>query len=145
MGYIPPDAKWYIAELVEEITIEGDMRNVVHKNLVLIRADSPDEAYDKAIELGKQSELSYENPAGRLVKTRFWGLGELTAIQDDLADGAELLYEEKVGVPRDQIEKEMPAKEELAVFRPFGLSEKPDYTCKDIVDEAKRLIKKDGG
>ena len=139
MGYIPPDAKWYIAELVEEITIEGEARNVVHKNLVLIRADSSDEAYDKAIQLGKQGELSYQNPAGRSVKTRFWGLGELAVIYDELADGAELLYEEKVGVPSDQIEKEISAKEELAVFRPFESREKPDYTSKDIVDEAKRL------
>jgi Domain of unknown function (DUF4288) len=139
MGYIPADAKWYIAELVEEITIEGEARNVVHKNLVLIRADSSEEAYDKAIQLGKQSELSYENPAGRLVKTRFWGLGELAVIYDELAHGAELLYEEKVGVPSDQIEKEIRAKQELAVFRPFESSEKPDYTSKDIVDEAKRL------
>ena len=141
MGYIPPDAKWYIAELVEEITIEGEARNVVHKNLVLIRADSSDEAYDKAIQLGKQGELSYQNPAGRSVKTRFWGLGELAVIYDELADGAELLYEEKVGVPSDQIEKEISAEEELAVFRPFESREEPDYTSKDIVDEAKRLSK----
>jgi hypothetical protein len=52
MGYIPEDAKWYLAEIVEEITVEEDSRNVVHRNLHLIRADSPEEAYRKAIELG---------------------------------------------------------------------------------------------
>ena len=36
MAYIPTDAKWYVAELIEQITIEGDSRSVVHKNLVLI-------------------------------------------------------------------------------------------------------------
>jgi hypothetical protein len=41
MAYIPKDAKWYIAELVMEFQIEGESRNVVHVNIVLIRADSP--------------------------------------------------------------------------------------------------------
>ena len=126
MGYIPPDAKWYVAELVVEITVEGDGRNVVHKNLMLIRADSPEEAYRKAVALGNQAEVSYQNPSGMLVKTRFWGLSELAVIHDELADGAELLYEERVGIPSDQIEKEMPAKEQLAVFRPFEPGEKQD-------------------
>ncbi len=42
MGYIPEDAKWYIAELVMEFQIESDSRNVVHVTIVLIRADSPE-------------------------------------------------------------------------------------------------------
>jgi len=32
MAYIPTDAQWYVAEIVEQITVEGDSRNVVHKN-----------------------------------------------------------------------------------------------------------------
>ena len=40
MAYIPEDAKWYLADIVLEITIEDDPRNVVHTNLVLISADS---------------------------------------------------------------------------------------------------------
>ena len=32
MGYVPDDAKWWIAEIVEEITVEDDARNVVHIN-----------------------------------------------------------------------------------------------------------------
>src|SRR5437762_11462660 len=59
MAYIPENAKWYIATLIEEITVQGDARNVVHKNLVLVRADSPGEAYEKAQLLGKQAEASY--------------------------------------------------------------------------------------
>jgi hypothetical protein len=40
MGYIPTDAKWYLADIVMEITIQGDSRNVVHVNTTLVRADS---------------------------------------------------------------------------------------------------------
>lgn len=40
MAYIPENAKWYLAAVVEEITVEGDERKVVHKNYVLIRGNS---------------------------------------------------------------------------------------------------------
>jgi hypothetical protein len=48
MAYIPDDAKWYIAEIIMECQIEDDPRNVVHINIVLVRADSPEEAFEKA-------------------------------------------------------------------------------------------------
>jgi hypothetical protein len=54
MGFIPKDPKWYLADIVEEIRVAGDWRNVVHTNLILVRADSPDEAYEKAMALGNR-------------------------------------------------------------------------------------------
>ncbi|MGB3691330.1 MAG: DUF4288 domain-containing protein [Spirulinaceae cyanobacterium] len=48
MTYIPQDAKWYLAELIMECKIEGDSRNVIHVNITLVRADSPEEAFSKA-------------------------------------------------------------------------------------------------
>jgi hypothetical protein len=36
-----PDAEWYLAEIVEEFRIAGETQNIVHTNLVLVRADSP--------------------------------------------------------------------------------------------------------
>ena len=98
MGYIPKDAKWYLARLVQEITVEGDPRNVVHTNLVLVRADSPEEAYQKAIELGAQGEIAYESPQGRKVTTTFRGLNDLGVIHDPLEHGAELEYAEQVNM-----------------------------------------------
>ena len=71
MGYIPKGAKWYLADIVQQITVEGDPRNVVHKNLVLIRADSPEEAYEKAMDLGVAGEASWENIDGNRVTFRF--------------------------------------------------------------------------
>jgi len=38
MGFIPKDAKWYLAHIVEEIRVEGDHRNVVHTNQILVRS-----------------------------------------------------------------------------------------------------------
>lgn len=45
MVHVPQDAKWYVAELIEEIAVEGDTRTIVHKNLVLIESGSPEEAF----------------------------------------------------------------------------------------------------
>ena len=73
MAYIPRNAQWYVAEIVEEIQVEGDDRNVVHCNLVLIDASSPEDAYTRAQELGKLGENTYNNPEGRVVVARFRG------------------------------------------------------------------------
>jgi hypothetical protein len=130
MTYIPTGAKWYIAGLVEEITVEGASQNIVHKNLVLVRADSPEKAYEEAVEMGQQRQVSYENPAGKEVRITFRGLSELNVIHDDLDHGAELLYWEKGGVSNSKIEEWILPKEKLSVFRPTMRSSLPDYSCK---------------
>ena len=141
MSYIPADAAWYIAELLEEITVESDPRNVVHRNFVLIRADSPDEAYDKALALGRQSEISYQNPEGKQVHIAFRGLSELNVIHDDLKHGAEIFYEETIRVPKHEIEKWILPKDQLAVFRDIEPAQGPNYSCKEIMEDLHRAIK----
>jgi hypothetical protein len=73
MGYVPESAKWYLAEIIEHITVEGDPRNVIHTNLVLVRADSPEEAHQKPLFWGLLAKVSYENPDGKCVTCRFRG------------------------------------------------------------------------
>jgi len=127
MGYIPSDAKWYLAQLVEEITVEGDPRNVVHTNTVLVRADSPDEAYAKALDLGARYEMSYENPHGQRVSTAFRGLRDLSVIHGPLEHGAELEFSEHVNMDQAQLEKWVSRKEDLSIFAPIKRREGPDY------------------
>lgn len=143
MAYIPINAKWYVAELVEEITVEGESANVVHKNLVLIRADSADEAYEKAQARGREAEDSYANPAGQQVCVRFRGITELNVVHDELEDGAELLYEEHVGVDSAEIQKWIPTKHQLAIFRQTERRKSPDYSAAEIVEDAERLLADD--
>jgi Domain of unknown function (DUF4288) len=144
MTYIPHGAQWYIAEIIEEIVVEGDSRNVVHKNLVLIRSDSPDDAYAKALEIGHQGEGSYTNPSGRLVSTRFRCLGHLDVIHDSLEHGAELLYERKTAVPEEEIQKWLLTREQLPLFRESQPPpDYPDYGSKDILEEAKAIADSD--
>lgn len=143
MAYIPHGARWYLATIIEEITVDGDSRNVVHKNHVLIRGDSPENAYDKAHELGRNSEISYENPKGRLVRIRFKGLSELHVIYDELDHGAELYYEELTNLSQAQIEALCRPKAELAVFQPISPSLGPDYRSREIVEKAEDILKSD--
>src|ERR1700751_1591078 len=49
--------RWYIAELTEEVTLEGDPTNVVHKKTRVIFADSPQDAYEKALTMITEHEI----------------------------------------------------------------------------------------
>lgn len=140
MGYIPKDAKWWIADLIEEITVRGNSRNVVHCNTILVRADSPEEAYKKALRLGREGNISYENVARQEVRIRFRGIAHPDAIHDKLEHGAELSYSERVGVSRKQIQRLVKRKRELEAFRPYRFHprRRPDYGARDIMEEVNR-------
>ena len=119
---------WYLADVVLEVSIEDDPRNVVHVNTMLIEADSPETAYVKAITLGQVSEQEYLNTADKIVRIQFRGLRELSVVPDELQDGAELSYEESVGVPPEQLRQWALPKEQLRVFAPTrDRSGSPNY------------------
>ncbi|MGB8772166.1 MAG: DUF4288 domain-containing protein [Candidatus Korobacteraceae bacterium] len=132
-------AEWHIAELVLKITVEGDERNLVQKNLMLIKANSPADAYDKAIILGNEHAMSYQNPHGKQVHIQFIGLSRLNAVYDRLEDGAELLYEEYVGVSDEQIRELVVPKHLLEPFRNVE-SSRPDYSSAEVLREASKLV-----
>lgn len=142
MAYVPKDARWYLATLIEEITVEGEALSVVHKNLTLVRADSPEQAYERAVLLGAQSEGSYENPQGNRVEIKFRGLNNLSVIHEELEHGAELYYDESIGLAEDKIRALIRRKEELSVFQPITPTRGPDYSSREVLEEATRLIKK---
>jgi hypothetical protein len=138
LAHIPKDAKWYLADIVLQITVEGDARSVVHTNLVLIRADSPEEAYRKATELGSESNRSYENPTGQLVRVSYRGLHDLSVIHEELEHGAELSFTERVGMDEAAIQQWVSAKEHLGVFAPIQPSSGPDYGSKEVVETLRK-------
>ena len=135
VAYIPENVRWYLAELVLEITVEGDKRNVVHQNLTLVRASSANDAFAQANQLGIGSETQFENPAGNAVRIAFRGISRLNVVYDKLEHGAELRYDEEIGVPEDDIRQMIPPKESLSIFRKIEPSAGPDYSSKDILDE----------
>ena len=117
MAFNPKGAKWYLADVVLEFIVQDDARNVVHINTVLVEASSPEDAYKKAIELGKSDQSEYLNTNGKKVKVRFRGLKELNVIHDDLDHGTELTYREEVGLSEGAIKKLTRNKSKLGVFQ----------------------------
>jgi hypothetical protein len=131
MGYIPPGAKWYLAEILEQM---------VHTNLVLIRADSPEEAHQQAMKLGAAGDQSYENPAGKCVTFRFRGLRDLGVINGELQHGMELRYTVDIVTDDSVIAGWVTPKEELGVFCPIRPSTGPNYISRDIFEQILKKV-----
>jgi Domain of unknown function (DUF4288) len=143
--YIPDDAKWYIAEIIMECQVEGDPRNVVHVNIVLVRADSPEKAFEKAEELGRDGDDSYLNTSDRMVTFRYRGLRDLHLIHDELEHGGELMFEEEIGVLEEDLQAMITLKSDLSVFREFQPRDPydPNYHSKEIMDEVNKIMRGD--
>ena len=120
MAYIPPDAKWFIPDLVVEYKIYSGISNdnMIHVNTVLVEANSAEVAYAKALELGHTYEVNYTNSDGNKVEVKFRGLRDLNVIHDELEHGAELFYESHESLKEDEIQALVHPKRELAIFRP---------------------------
>jgi Domain of unknown function (DUF4288) len=94
----PETTRWYIAELTEEVTLEGDPQNIVHKKTRVIFADSPQDAYEKALTMITEHEIGYLNEH-KAIRTRFWGLRELSLSNEDM-DRAGILPQNRIGTAR---------------------------------------------
>lgn len=129
---------WYLAEVVMEIAVEDDRRKVVHQNLTLVSANSAEEAYEKALAIGRDAESSYDNPAGKRVQIIFRGISDLDQIHEELEDGAEIDFRERIDVSEDEIVALIPARHKLRVFQPPQRSKGPDYASGEIVAEVER-------
>jgi Domain of unknown function (DUF4288) len=141
MAWVPKDAKWYLADVIEEIRVKGKKRNVVHVNTLPVRADSPEDAYKKAVKLGRRVNISYKNLAGQKVTCRFRGLKHLLVIYDKLEHGAEILYQEHVGVPKSKLRSWSKPKHRLEVFLPVEAPRGPDYAPEHIMRDLARRLK----
>jgi hypothetical protein len=144
MAHIPAKSKWYITELIVEIRVEGEDRNVLHKNMLLIQADSPERAFERALEYGRTYDYQDKNPQNKVITSRFRGLASLDVIYEELEDGAEILYDERIGVSEDDILRLIVPKDKLAVFssEPPGVpKDRPDYSSKEIMEQANELIR----
>jgi hypothetical protein len=141
MVYIPSDAEWYLADLIITIHVEDDPKNIIHINTVLVHAQSPEDAYEKALSLGaEQVSESYLNPQGKQVEFRFAGLKELSVIHDKLQHGAELFFVEKTNMTPLEVASMVQPKENLSVFSNPELSSRPDFSSGQITVAYKKAI-----
>src|SRR3954467_12737384 len=81
---------WYLAKLVYQIICgDGDHVAQFDGQLRLVSADSKEEAFLKARDLGKQEEERFYNRKQQLVQWLFINVSELYKLTE-LIDGAEL-------------------------------------------------------
>ena len=89
---------WYIVEILEKCepvirNEENDLRRVTTwGNHHLIKADSPEQAFDKAVILGKEKNYKFINSDKIEMESIFVGIGELIPIYEDIEDGSELMW-----------------------------------------------------
>lgn len=130
------DARWRLADVVMEFVIEGEPRNVVHVNTHLIEAASAEEAYHKALTIGRAGRMTYRNPYGRRVRVLLRGLEQIRDIAESLADGAALRFRQLVGVPEHAIRQRPRANRRLFASTPITEDRTvPSYMDASIVDE----------
>ena len=82
----------------------------------MINAQSPEEAYQKALKHGFDSEEEVTID-GRKGRSRFKGLKTLVPVYEDIEDGAEIEWLEYV-VEKDKLESLVKPKENLPAFQP---------------------------
>lgn len=114
---------WYIAGIM--IRFEGNDENqnnvnrrcLVWENQHLIKAKNPDEAYKKALKIGKDSESEYVNTDGESVRWIFEGLTTLIPVYEELEDGAEIMWIKHENKAVKTIRSRVKSKENLEVFQ----------------------------
>lgn len=144
MAYVPKDAEWFLAQLVEEFRVQGRRRNAVHINYVLIRANTPAEAYRKAIKLGRQANQTWKNSDRKRVSHRFVGLRDLDVIYEPLEHGCEIMSVERLGLSPTGLRRLVRSKSELEAFLPIRSRKgRPDYSSKEVLEMAAKEIKRE--
>lgn len=112
--------EWYLS--YEVLYFEYEDRSLqeeylVWENLILIKADSPEVAYKKAIRHGKDSEGELQIN-GHKGYCRFKGLKKLVPIYEEIEDGAEIEWRE-YQLPKKSLEKLITPKKNLQAFLPL--------------------------
>jgi len=134
-----PESQWFFADIVLEITVEDSNENVIHINTHLVRARCAEQAYEKAKSLGRQQEDRYQNSSGKKVEVRFRGLGELLPIYEDLTDGAEIWFKEKIGLSEEDVRAMVMSKNDLSLFRKRDKKDIPDYVPAQVWKKLENL------
>lgn len=109
---------WYLSREIiyfEFADQTGQDEYQVWENLILINAQSPEEAFQKALKHGYDSEEEVTID-GRKGRSKFKGLKTLIPVYEDIEDGAEIEWLEYV-VEKDKLESLVKSKENLPAFQ----------------------------
>lgn len=118
------DLKWYLSYEILYFELDNALalqNHVVWENLVLINAGNAEEAYDKAIQHGLDSEGEVKI-SGQNGKCKFKGLKKLIKIYEQIEDGAEIEWRE-YELSKEEVSALIPPKEKLHAFQPLPPAE----------------------
>lgn len=120
------DKRWYLSYEIlyfeyDDPAFSRQQDLLVWENLILIEAADSEEAYQKAVQHGLDSEGEVKMN-GRKGFCKFKGLKDLIKIYDDLEDGAEIEWRE-YKIDREDIETLIKSKQELHTFQPLPAEE----------------------
>ncbi len=118
--WIQKDMEWFLADIIQELKVADTEDSTVWINTHLIRASSPDEAYEKALNRGKLYDDSWTNTDGEQVISRFRGLRNLLLVYEKLEDGAEIMWEEQEDVSEQDIQEMIKPRAQLGAIEAHG-------------------------
>src|SRR5262245_27873359 len=115
---------WWVASYIERFEYYDENKSntarrcLAWENTVLIRARSREQAYRKAVALGRQSNGNegWNSETKRRGAWRFEGLTELLPVYEELMDGAEILWKEHENRTVKAIRSLVKRKRDLSVF-----------------------------
>ncbi|RYU74794.1 DUF4288 domain-containing protein [Hymenobacter persicinus] len=104
---------WYVARIILKCSAPHQVEeHLFDEQIRLIQASNSEEAYQKALILGKQEELEYLNEDGMTVRWSFEGLFDLDIVES-LTDGAEITSKR---IRADSAQELVVAKHQLTLF-----------------------------
>ena len=112
-----PTGWWIYCEVEQWVsnrqkTLSPTSRCLVWENTRLLRAKSREDAYRKAMRLGRDEHPSKTNGG----EWRFAGISMLLPVYNKIEDGVEILWTVKGRLPVKKIKKLVKTKNELPVF-----------------------------
>ncbi|MEC7523183.1 MAG: DUF4288 domain-containing protein [Myxococcota bacterium] len=81
---------WFSSTVRRVCLVEGEGCVMANDSVLLFRASDFDEAFRRAVELGRALEEEYRNLAGQLVRWRLKEVLSLDSIRAESLDGAEV-------------------------------------------------------
>ena len=107
--------KWYVAEIIVRCRVDKarGRKSLYDRQIKVLRATNHENAYKRALSLGKVENHRYKNRAGEIVYWEFVGLVSLDTLQEGkIGDGTEIHSRLQRGDPKPEVR----AKRDLTVF-----------------------------
>lgn len=110
---------WYLVEIIERCepvdagTKKPLRRCMVWGNIHLIKAETPDEAYEKAEMIGKEGNYKFKNANQQNMKWEYLGIGDILPIYEDIEDKAEIMWTDYGFISARRSERFVKNKKEL--------------------------------